>query len=41
MTSSVRGLRPARYLDGDELGRGELVERLAAELRRRWLSGLS
>ncbi len=41
LTSSVRGLRPARYLDGAELGRGELVERLAAELRRRWLSGLS
>jgi para-aminobenzoate synthetase/4-amino-4-deoxychorismate lyase len=41
LTSSVRGLRPARYLDGVELGRGELVERLAAELRRRWLSGLS
>ena len=37
LTSSVRGLRPARYLDGEELKRGELVERLAAELRRRWL----
>jgi para-aminobenzoate synthetase/4-amino-4-deoxychorismate lyase len=38
LTSSVRGLRPARWLDGDELRyRGEMVERLAAELRRRWL----
>lgn len=41
LTSSVRGLRPARYLDGDELRRGELVDRLAKELRQRWLSGLS
>jgi para-aminobenzoate synthetase/4-amino-4-deoxychorismate lyase len=39
LTSSVRGLRPARYLDGEELQRGTLVERLAAELRRRWLGG--
>lgn len=37
LTSSVKGLRPARYLDGEELKRGNLVERLAAELRRRWL----
>lgn len=37
LTSSVRGLRPARRLDGAELHRGELVERLAAELRERWL----
>lgn len=38
LTSSVRGLRPARRLDGTELHhRGALVERLAAELRRRWL----
>jgi para-aminobenzoate synthetase / 4-amino-4-deoxychorismate lyase len=37
LTSSVRGLRPARWLDGAELHRGELVERLAAELRQRWL----
>jgi len=37
LTSSIRGLRPARYLDGEELRRGELVERLAAELRQRWL----
>jgi para-aminobenzoate synthetase/4-amino-4-deoxychorismate lyase len=39
LTSSVKGLRPARYLDGEELCRGELVPRLAAELRRRWLGG--
>ncbi len=38
LTSSVRGLRPARRLDGEELHhRGGLVERLAAELRERWL----
>ena len=38
LTSSVKGLRPARYLDGEELRRGELTARLAAELRRRWLA---
>lgn len=38
LTSSVKGLRPVRYLDGVELRRGELTERLAAELRRRWLA---
>ncbi|MDX6622071.1 MAG: para-aminobenzoate synthetase / 4-amino-4-deoxychorismate lyase [Solirubrobacterales bacterium] len=38
LTSSVKGLRPVRYLDGEELRRGELTERLAAELRRRWLA---
>lgn len=37
LTSSVRGLRPGRWLDGTELHRGELVERLAAELRQRWI----
>jgi para-aminobenzoate synthetase/4-amino-4-deoxychorismate lyase len=37
LTSSVRGLRPARWLDGAELHRGALVERLATELRQRWL----
>lgn len=38
LTSSVKGLRPARYLDGVELEkRGDLVERLAVELRERWL----
>jgi para-aminobenzoate synthetase / 4-amino-4-deoxychorismate lyase len=42
LTSSVRGLRPARRLDGIELhARSHLTERLAAELRERWLSGLS
>jgi para-aminobenzoate synthetase/4-amino-4-deoxychorismate lyase len=38
LTSSIKGLRPARWLDGAELHkRGDLVERLAAELRERWL----
>jgi para-aminobenzoate synthetase/4-amino-4-deoxychorismate lyase len=38
LTSSVKGLRPVRWLDGAELSRrSELVERLAAELRERWL----
>ncbi len=38
LTSSVKGLRPVRWLDGIELERrSELVERLAAELRERWL----
>lgn len=37
LTSSVKGLRPARYLDGEELHRDELVERLATALRHRWL----
>lgn len=42
LSSSVRGLRPARSLDGAPLERsGDLVERLAAALRERWLSGLS
>ena len=37
LTSSVRGLRPARSLDGVELAaRGRLTERLAEELRGRW-----
>ena len=37
-TSSVKGLRPVRWLDGSELEkRGEVVERLAAALRRHWL----
>ncbi len=39
LTSSVKGLRPVRWLDGTELERrSTLVERLAAELRERWLS---
>jgi para-aminobenzoate synthetase/4-amino-4-deoxychorismate lyase len=38
LTSSVRGIRPVRSLDGEPLQRKDpLVERLAAELRRRWL----
>ncbi|MGE0067753.1 MAG: aminotransferase class IV [Solirubrobacterales bacterium] len=38
LTSSVKGLRPVRWLDGVELSRrSTLVERLAAELRQRWL----
>lgn len=37
LTSSVRGLRPARRLDGADLPvRSHLTERLAEELRRRW-----
>jgi branched-subunit amino acid aminotransferase/4-amino-4-deoxychorismate lyase len=39
LTSSTKGLRPVRYLDGVELEkRGNLTERLAGELRERWLS---
>ncbi len=37
LTSSVRGVRPARSLDGEPLAGGPTTERLAAELRRRWL----
>jgi para-aminobenzoate synthetase / 4-amino-4-deoxychorismate lyase len=38
LTSSVRGIRPARSLDGNPLGQeGELVPRLSAALRARWL----
>lgn len=38
LTSSLRGIRPVRTLDGEPLQRKDpLVERLAAELRRRWL----
>lgn len=38
LTSSLRGIRPVRSLDGEPLQRKDpLVERLAAELRRRWL----
>lgn len=37
LTSSVRGLRPARSLDGVDLGEpGELVSLLASRLRSRW-----
>ncbi len=38
LTSSLRGIRPVRSLDGEPLKRKDpLVEHLAAELRRRWL----
>jgi para-aminobenzoate synthetase/4-amino-4-deoxychorismate lyase len=39
LTSSVRGIRPARSLDGEPLPGHETTDRLAAELRRRWLEG--
>jgi para-aminobenzoate synthetase/4-amino-4-deoxychorismate lyase len=38
LTSSLRGIRPVRTLDGEALEETDpLVERLATELRRRWL----
>jgi para-aminobenzoate synthetase/4-amino-4-deoxychorismate lyase len=38
LTSSLRGIRPVRTLDGEPLKETDpLVERLAGELRRRWL----
>jgi para-aminobenzoate synthetase / 4-amino-4-deoxychorismate lyase len=38
LTSSLRGIRPVRTLDGKALKKSDpLVERLAADLRRRWL----
>jgi branched-subunit amino acid aminotransferase/4-amino-4-deoxychorismate lyase len=40
LTSSLRGIRPVRTLDGVPLGPTDpVVERLAAALRRRWLAG--
>jgi para-aminobenzoate synthetase/4-amino-4-deoxychorismate lyase len=40
LTSSLRGVRPARLLDDEPLGdRGQLSARLGEELQRRWLSG--
>jgi para-aminobenzoate synthetase / 4-amino-4-deoxychorismate lyase len=40
LTSSLRGIRPVRTLDGVQLGPTDpVVERLAAALRRRWLDG--
>jgi len=39
LTSSVRGIRPARSLDGEPLGGHATTDRLATELRRRWLEG--
>jgi para-aminobenzoate synthetase/4-amino-4-deoxychorismate lyase len=38
LTSSLRGIRPVRSLDGEPVGPANpLVERLATELRQRWL----
>ncbi|MDX6654817.1 MAG: para-aminobenzoate synthetase / 4-amino-4-deoxychorismate lyase [Solirubrobacterales bacterium] len=38
LTSSLRGIRPVRSLDGEPLGPTDrVVERLAPALRRRWL----
>jgi para-aminobenzoate synthetase / 4-amino-4-deoxychorismate lyase len=38
LTSSLRGIRPVRTLDGERLESADpLVERLAVEMRRRWL----
>jgi para-aminobenzoate synthetase/4-amino-4-deoxychorismate lyase len=38
LTSSLRGIRPVRSVDGEPLGPADsLVARLAAELRSRWL----
>ncbi len=40
LTGSVRGIEPARSLDGGELPSGAaLAGRIAAELRRRWRTG--
>jgi branched-subunit amino acid aminotransferase/4-amino-4-deoxychorismate lyase len=40
LTSSLRGIRPVRSLDGEPLGPADpLVERLAGALRHRWLDG--
>jgi para-aminobenzoate synthetase / 4-amino-4-deoxychorismate lyase len=39
LTSSLRGIRPVRTLDSAPLAKSDpLVERLAGELRRRWLN---
>jgi para-aminobenzoate synthetase/4-amino-4-deoxychorismate lyase len=40
LTSSLRGIRPVRSLDGTQIGLADpLVDRLAAELCSRWLGG--
>jgi para-aminobenzoate synthetase / 4-amino-4-deoxychorismate lyase len=40
LTGSVRGVEPARALDGEPLpGMGEVSRRVAAGLRQRWLGG--
>lgn len=36
LTGSVRGIEPARELDGVELGRGEVAPMLASRLSERW-----
>jgi para-aminobenzoate synthetase/4-amino-4-deoxychorismate lyase len=36
LTGSVRGVEPARELDGAELGRGEVAPLLASRLAQRW-----
>ncbi len=42
LTSSVRGLRPARRVDGEDLpARTRLTERLATALQERWLTAPS
>ncbi|HKZ14333.1 MAG TPA: aminotransferase class IV [Solirubrobacterales bacterium] len=42
LTSSLRGIRPVRSLDGEPLGPTDpVVERLATALRRRWLDAES
>jgi para-aminobenzoate synthetase/4-amino-4-deoxychorismate lyase len=39
LTSSVRGVRPARSLDGEALSGHETTDRIAAALREKWLAG--
>jgi para-aminobenzoate synthetase/4-amino-4-deoxychorismate lyase len=39
LTSSVRGIRPARSLDGKPLPHHATTDRLATELRRCWIEG--
>ena len=39
LTSSIRGIRPARSLDGTPLPHHATTDRLAATLRERWLAG--
>lgn len=39
LTSSVRGIRPARSLDGEPLPGHATTDRLATSLRQRWLEG--
>ena len=39
LTSSVRGVRPARSLDGEALPGHETTDRIATALREKWLAG--